>query len=528
MTQNAQNALIYLTSSLNCIPRLLGLLNRNPFTSTYGCFDRNYWHYKITDFSNGRLQEAALTLALLYTINHPLNSYYGLKKMRTWSLAAVKFLTHIQNKDGSFNEYYPHEHAFVTTAFAAFAASETLLLLKETPPDALEMLLKAGKFLLKKDELEVVNQNLGACAALTNLYNLTNDEQFKKGAHHKLETSLKRQSKEGWFYEYGGPDIGYLSVALYYLAHYYQKTHAPSALTSLKKGVHFLSHFLHPDNTSGGEYGSRNTTYIVPDGIEICAQEDAYASQLADSLRASLHQKVFTPDSLDDRYLLTMLYTYIQAYTNSSPLPEKKTPQNNFFQESGLLVQKTPHYYFVANLKKGGIFKAFFHNTHIADSGFVGISQNHLVTSQWLGSSFTKKGSTYTVTGSFVRVPEQEMTPLKSVFMRASLSVGRSSLSRIAKTYLRKQLITQKNSIPCTFERSILIDKNICVTDTLKGDIPFTSLHLVDHASLIYIPSSRYFTPNEMSTPQFITEDLSEEFNKKKKIIIERTIFEDI
>ncbi len=513
---------VYLDVSIPCVDRLLGLLDRNPLSSTYGCFDRNYWHYKIVDFSNGRQQEAALTLALLYTTEHPQNVYYNQEKIKKWSLAAMQFLTAIQNSDGSFNEYYPHEHAFVTTAFAAFAASEGLLLLGERPPLIVDMLAKAGNFLMKKKELEVVNQNLGAAAALQNIYELTGDESFSRNAFSKVQASFEKQSKEGWFHEYGGPDIGYLSVAISYLGHYYAKTRDESVLSHLKKAVQFLSHFFHPDGTAGGEYGSRNTIYIVPDGIEICAQHDGYASFLADAVRTSLASTGFNPSHLDDRYLCNMLYTYIQAYKACNPHPSKKVPNPRFFSESGLLVEDLTNYHFIANLKKGGIYTLFLNGDLIAsDSGFLGnLTDGTLVTSQWLGTSFLKTASGYVVTGSFVHVPEQTMTPFKTMALRASLSIGGHYASDLAKTYLRRQLITQKKCIPVSFERIITLKDGIHIKDTVKGDIPFASLYLVDHAALIYIPSSRYFHQNELRT--FLTENLADVYNKEKEVTFTR------
>ena len=32
----------------------------NPHSPTYGCFDRNYWHYRIIDFPSGMAQEFVL------------------------------------------------------------------------------------------------------------------------------------------------------------------------------------------------------------------------------------------------------------------------------------------------------------------------------------------------------------------------------------------------------------------------------------------------------------------------------------
>ena len=41
-------------AALADIPKILTLQDRNPHSPTYGCFDRNYWHYKIIDFPRGK------------------------------------------------------------------------------------------------------------------------------------------------------------------------------------------------------------------------------------------------------------------------------------------------------------------------------------------------------------------------------------------------------------------------------------------------------------------------------------------
>lgn len=521
---------VYLSHSLFCVGRLLGLQNRNPSSSTYGCFDRNFWHYKIIDFSNGRLQEAALTLALLYRIDHPLNPYYNREKISQWALAAMDFLDSIQNADGSFNEYYPHEHAFVTTAFVTFACSEALLLLEKRTPRVIESLRKAAHFLVQREEREVVNQNLGATAALYNMYLLTQDETFLKDARHKLDTSLECQSEEGWFYEYGGPDMGYLSVAIYYLANYYKKSKDQKARSSLEKALFFLSHFIHPDGSFGGEYGSRNTAYVVPDGIEICAHFDAYASMLGSRVRHAFSTgNTITPSHLDDRYLCNMLYTYLQAFDDSRdshPVPGIKEIKSNFFRESGLVIEKNPHYTLIVNLKKGGVFKVFSKDLLLAsDSGFVGtLSNGKRVATQWLSSQYTHMKNAYTVTGTCAVIPEERMTPFTCVLMRTVLAVGGEYASSMVKQFLRNRLITSHRELPIQFQRTITIEDGIRVRDILQGKGTFESLHLVDHASLLYIPSSRYFQWNELSTSQYLTEDLAESFNKNKRITIDRTI----
>ena len=59
---------IYLTSALEQVPRLLGLLDGAKEAATYGCFDRPYWHYRTKDFASVIPQYATLSLALHSTI----------------------------------------------------------------------------------------------------------------------------------------------------------------------------------------------------------------------------------------------------------------------------------------------------------------------------------------------------------------------------------------------------------------------------------------------------------------------------
>ena len=56
---------LYLERALAAMPRLLGAIDRNPFRPTYGCFDRQYWHYRTSSFPSEMYQEGVLPLALV-------------------------------------------------------------------------------------------------------------------------------------------------------------------------------------------------------------------------------------------------------------------------------------------------------------------------------------------------------------------------------------------------------------------------------------------------------------------------------
>ena len=38
------------------VARILTQMDRDPQSPTFGCFDRNYWHYKIRDYPSSILQ----------------------------------------------------------------------------------------------------------------------------------------------------------------------------------------------------------------------------------------------------------------------------------------------------------------------------------------------------------------------------------------------------------------------------------------------------------------------------------------
>jgi hypothetical protein len=140
----------------------------------------------------------------------------------------MEFLTKIQNYDGSFNYGWSVDE----TAFPTYAVSEAYLLLHEEINDSfkekiIETLEKAGNWLLKSRDIDVTNQESVALIALYNLYQITGDERYRNGAENKIKMILKNQSPEGWFNEYGGGDIAYLTVTIDSLAKYYQKTNIP-------------------------------------------------------------------------------------------------------------------------------------------------------------------------------------------------------------------------------------------------------------------------------------------------------------
>ena len=93
---------VFAREALALIPKILTLQDRNAHSPTYGCFDRNYWHYKIIDFPSGMAAEFVLPLALVYTLNIPGNPYYKKLAIKQWVEAGIRYAARSAHSDGSW------------------------------------------------------------------------------------------------------------------------------------------------------------------------------------------------------------------------------------------------------------------------------------------------------------------------------------------------------------------------------------------------------------------------------------------
>lgn len=513
---------VYLSAVLRQTPRLLGLLNRRAASPTAGCFDRNYWHYRVTDTPSARCQEAVLTLALLHEI--PGTAYAGRESLRTWINAGLRFWLSLQHPNGAFSEWYPYEHSFVTTAFTSYAVSETLLLLgpaRIQEQEALERgLRQAGDWLLKHEEPQVVNQSAGSALALYNLFLVTHEARFKEGAQRRLLALEAWQHDEGWFSEYGGADIGYLSLTIAYLAKLYRKSQWPEALTLALRSVEFLKPFLHRDGSAGGEYGSRVTEYLMPDGVEILARESPAAQRISAFLRNAIaEERGVSLGAFDDRYLTYVAYNFLEAFRYGTSEADdlefgERTHESfegfNSFPQAGLAVIKTPHLEGVVNLHRGGAFKFVFENgVSLSDGGAIGIGPHgHL----WYAGSWSDRTlkqvdqCRVSVQGHFGRVHDLPLTPWRNLLFRAfQILWGRNASVNIwVKRFLRRVLITPSMKDAAFFERTIEVHAtHISIRDAVRkssaGGLRFAKILLGSRASFLYTPSNQFFNPTDLT-----------------------------
>ncbi len=515
---------VYLRETLRQVPRLLGLLDRNILSKTYGCFDRPYWHYSASDFANARKQEAVLTLALLYNIKHKGNLYWKKPVILSFINASLGFWRSIQHGNGSFSEWYPNEYSFVATAFSGYAVSETLLQVKagiEHRKEIISALERAADFVSNRYEKRASNQEAGCIAFLYNVFLLTGKKRFEARARKKARVLLESQSKEGWFPEYNGFDVGYHSLAIDYVAKYYEKSRDNLVLKPLKDAVGFLSFFAHPDGSFGGPYCSRNTEYIIPSGIEALLGKCPESIALARQVRCSIaSHSMASLASLDDNYLCYNAYTYLQAF-QSQEKPVKSFPglalqkwekpvksfsglafQKKFtqlFPESGIFVKSGLGFYLVASVFKGGAFKLCKNRNSFEDFGLLAETSSG---ERLFSSAFSRenkaganKGS-FAVSGKLAFAPSRTISPAKSLLLRSfQLSFGlHPGISSAGREFLRRKLITKQRVSQIGFSRKFSFHKgSVSVRDSVKPASSLEKIFLGFNAAHIYVPSSNYF-----------------------------------
>ncbi len=290
---------------LSQVPRVLGLGDRDPSSETFGCFDRGYWHYKSIDFPNTRYQEACWLLALLYQGNFDGNIYYQNGQVKQWAEAAIEFWISRRHRDGSVDEAYPNERGFCATAFTCWAVTEAMLLLRRSDGERLE---KTGKWLMRHNNPDVSNQMAAAACALLNLYHLTSNTPYLRASEEKLSRLLSSQESSGYFPEYGGADVGYLSLIVGCLAHYWKRTKDPVLLESLKRALGFLEERIDEKGHYDHHRMSRKTQFLYSYGVAF------FGSPVFERICRGLEEgTLLNPVWLDDRYFMPLTTDYLET-----------------------------------------------------------------------------------------------------------------------------------------------------------------------------------------------------------------------
>ncbi len=512
------------------MPRVLSAGDREPQSLTYGCFDRTYWAWKFTDFAGSRFQESVYALAHLHAAD---GSPYR-DRLLPWISAGFAFWCGLQNSDGSFDEAYPFEHSLAATAFTSFYLAEAFRLVGHELPAQLagkitHSFVRAGDWLCRNDERHGILSNhlAAAAAAAANIALITGNDRYLVRAMHFRARILERQSPEGWYEEYGGADPGYQTHGTFYLARLWQMTSDDELLDSLHRSAAFLTHFVHPNGTIGGEYGSRNTEFYFPAGFEMLAPHCRHAAAIAGFMRPAVFNSAHAGLATMDRYnLLPMLNNYLFAADAASDISSPTASRELLpcesegewhFPDAGILVRSTPTYFAICGLSKGGVLKAYDRRTRklaLSDCGYWTVTGGRRSSSQGLNRTPTwiLDPGRVEISAAFVQVNQRVMTPWLFIAFRAfSTTLGRMRpVAYWIKNLLVRVLVARKRPVALTLRRQIEFDAHrITVHDTLTNalQLKVEAVFLVRKFSAIHMGSARYFQTEELEPEQLALPD---------------------
>lgn len=445
------------------LPRMLTQVCRDPDSPAYGSFDRNWWHYKIRDFPSIILQQGGYAL---YCASELPVFADRREALRILAAASCRFWNQRARKFRAFEEYYPWEEGYPPVAFATLAVAKLAAVGVVAVDEIVQGLEIAARQLMSRFESEATNQQVAGTAALCWIRKIEPQLIDEVKFQEICSRTLACQHEEGWYLEYGGPDLGYLSVTMDCLWDAFEASGDERFRKSAAKALEFIAPFVALPQRGAGMHNARNTDYIVPYGIARFSKQCEYEATAAMILSRTLEQ-IDSPEhftqAIDDRYYCHYIgHSFFRSVPLVEGLKGERVEGWNGVRVAGLM--DGCGYYFHRNsggradalvsCKKGGIATFWLGEQAVADFGWAVRTGERSWVSHWW-ADFWKPvilESGIRITGALTPHRETESTPLKHLILRGvSLFLGR----RIIGLLKEKLIFKNKQSAEYPFVREI-------------------------------------------------------------------------
>ncbi|MBF0613491.1 MAG: hypothetical protein HQL55_20455, partial [Magnetococcales bacterium] len=208
-----------------------------------------------------------LPLLWLYLENFPASPWQGDPQLMDAVHALLEFWCRHRYADGTLDEWYVGERAFAAAAFTTHAVARTLadganVLETNLIEQAKTALNQTAFWLAGQEDLFKTNHQAVGVAAMAWAGKVLDAPQWTANARHKLAVMLPRQNQEGWFPEVGHMDVGYTFLTVEFLAMTMDLWQEWHHLPSLIRAFEFACQWVHPDLTTGEEYGICHNPYL--------------------------------------------------------------------------------------------------------------------------------------------------------------------------------------------------------------------------------------------------------------------------
>jgi hypothetical protein len=455
------------------IPRILTLQDRVPVSPTYGCFDRQYWQYRIIDFPSGMAQKHVLPLALVWSLDLPGNVYRGQPEIRAAVEAGIRYAARSAHPDGSCDDYYPYERASGAAAFSLLAcldAAEIIGLHDDAQMDAF-LKLRAGWLAAHEESGRLSNHEALICACLARMAERFGAE-WEEPLRRRLERLRSWQSAEGWFDEYGGSDPGYLTLTVAQLADLDRRRPDLGLRPSIEAAVRFLHMMWHPDGSLGGEYTSRATINYFPHGLEIAGGWLPLALGLNDRALPHFADAAVSDDRLFGHHLTSWLLT-CREWQPKRPGPALLPVERITYPEARLLIDVFSDRRLYLGWSKGGAFRLFDgERLVLADTGpTCAVEDGRVAVTHLESDNEVDLGDDrIRITGTMAWAKSARLTPAKSVVLRTIMLTFGRFFPDLVRRMLQKLLVTGRQEAPFRYRREIAWDgPDLVVRDEVQA-----------------------------------------------------------
>jgi hypothetical protein len=356
-------------------------------------------------------------------------------------------------------------------------------------------------------------------------------EKFVRARDQRLTKLLEWQTDEGWFPEYEGFDPGYDTLTLSCLAALHNESPDAKTENAIRASVALLEHFVHPDGSFGGEYGSRNTYNFFPHGFELAGRWLPEALAINDRFLDGLRNGL-APCYSDDRIIGHHLWNYLLAardFATRSTARQSKPRESIRLQKAGIIIDRRDKTELYLALNKGGTFKLFRDSKLVLSDTGVSLQMRngktavaHLIDDyeQVIGPDGIL------VRGKMGWAKHNNTTPFKLLILRLiNLTIGYVA-PNFVRRLLQKMLIVGKQNAPFRFERILeRKDDRWRVIDRIEA----SSWNNVQSAGIgpaqtsIYVAMSRTFQAGQLQPWTDLTSRIRG-LRESEPLIVERTL----
>lgn len=527
MNGSRQLPKVYIEEFKRVASLAFSMWNRDPGSPSFGSFDRQYWGWKFRDMSDATLQYA-VKLCVEYS------AMMGWDSVLAPLLEGyVAYCRRIQLRDGSFDQCYPNER----TPGVVYDILSTLIYVRRSPyltssgaqADLDGIIARAAVFALRTDEVhgEIANHLAEYAYELFCFAEYAEDEKAKQKGEAYLERLLFLFDRnEGWFREYDGPDPGYQTRTLRYLAKCAVLLDRTELWDVAHRAAGFIEAVLMPDGSIHPMLGARSTALLYPSGIELLAVRDRRHEGLAARVReAWSHGRVPLPSWLDFANAIRLADDAFDAWRIVSEQENEvkreteccnKDESETSFANAGISVFRSRDRFVYIGYRLGGVVVIYERKNNdewvlqYEDSGYLlrvpGSDKRWLTRMPNSGILVECSANRLLIKSVFCRSLHEDLTPWRFLVLRMlNLTVLRFQwFGDFFRKKIVGRLVNSRREIPVVLLREISVLRDRVSISDIVGDHRGISnkmrgeLFRCRRLTGTHMASSRYFQEQEL------------------------------